>query len=129
MSYLCPSCRSVLTVGVNYKRGFCVRCNLTVDLRYSPSTTFSPPKVSEEAWKPEYNLIAKWVEQQKQEKEKTMKQVFEFVVYNQKEILWEGKVLAKDENQARLLIPDETDLGAEIDFSAEDIEVRIRPFC
>lgn len=65
----------------------------------------------------------------KQEKENGMKKVYEFVIYSQEEILWEGKVLARDEDQARLLIPSKIDPDVVIDFSAESVEVRIRPFC
>jgi hypothetical protein len=62
------------------------------------------------------------------EKENGMKKVYEYIVYNSERILWEGKVLAVDENQARLLIPLEME-DDEIDFSDEDTKVKIRSFC
>ena len=57
-----------------------------------------------------------------------MKKVFEYVVYNQTEILCTGRVLAVDEGQARLLIPSNLEAGS-VDFSVADVQVVIRPFC
>lgn len=54
-----------------------------------------------------------------------MKNVYDYVIHNETEILVQNKLLAKDEAQARVLI------GSlhTIDYSDPDIGVKIRPFC
>lgn len=102
----------------------CKRCDSNFDsVMYNPSGREFCPNCGE------HQLIKLQWKPHKKEKENDMKKVYEYVVYDQEELLWSGSILAADENQARLLISDDIDPEAEIDFSAEGVEVRIRPFC